>query len=65
MSFLTHLVLPNFCTNNIIRALALRCRDTLTMLEIDHSLRVSDKVVEDMLKLTNLTLLSMAGDKTK
>ena len=63
MSFLTHLVLPNFCTNNIIRALALKCRDTLTMLEIDHSLRVSDKVVGDMLKLTNLTLLSMAGDK--
>lgn len=61
MSFLTHLVLPNFCTNNIIRALALKCRDTLTMLEIDHSLRVSDKVVGDMLKLTNLILLSMAG----
>ena len=33
------------------------------MLEIDHSLRVSDKVVDDMLKLTNLSLLSMAGDK--
>ena len=40
------------------------CRDTLSMLEIDHSLRVSDKVVDDMLKLTNLSLLSMAGDKT-
>ena len=39
------------------------CRDTLSMLEIDHSLRVSDKVVDDMLKLTNLSLLSMAGDK--
>ena len=26
MSFLTHLVLPNFCTNNIIKALALKCR---------------------------------------
>lgn len=61
MSFLTHLVLPNFCTNNIIKALALKCRDTLSMLEIDHSLRVSDKVVDDMLKLTNLSLLSMAG----
>ena len=33
------------------------------MLEIDHSLRLSDNVVGDMLKLSNLTLLSMAGDK--
>lgn len=33
------------------------------MLEIDHSLRLSDNVVADMLKLSNLTLLSMAGNK--
>ena len=35
------------------------------MLEIDHSLRVSDKVVPDMVNLTNLTLLSMAGEKMR
>jgi len=61
MSFLTHLVLPNFCTNNIIRALALTCKDTLTRLEIDHSLRTTDAIVPDMIKLHNLKLLSMAG----
>ena len=36
-------------------------RDTLTRLEIDHSLRTSDALVPDMLKLENLKLLSMAG----
>jgi len=61
MSCLTHLVLPTFCTNNIIRALTLTCKDTLTRLEIDHSLRTSDALVPDMLKLENLKLLSMAG----
>ena len=36
-------------------------RDTLVKLEIDHSSRVSDSVVPDLLKLHNLKLLSMAG----
>ena len=36
-------------------------RDTLSKLEIDHSLRVSDAVVPDMLKMQKLELLSMAG----
>jgi len=61
MTCLTHLVLPNFCTNNIIKALGLTCRDTLTKLEIDHSLRVSDAVVPDLLILYKLRLLSMEG----
>ena len=34
----------------------------MSKLEIDHSLRVSDAVVPDMLKLGKLVLLSMAGD---
>jgi len=61
MSFLTHLILPTFCTNNIIRALTVTCKDTLTRLEIDHSLRTTDALVPDMVKLHNLRLLSMAG----
>jgi len=61
MNFLTHLILPNFCTNNIIKALSVTCKDTLSKLEIDHSLRVSDAVVPDMLKMQKLELLSMAG----
>lgn len=61
MSFLTHLILPTFCTNNIIRALTLTCKDTLTRLEIDHSLRTTDALVPDIIKLHNLKLLSMAG----
>jgi len=61
MNFLTHLVLPTFCTNNIIKALSLTCKDTLTRLEIDHSLRTTDALVPDMIKLHNLKLLSMAG----
>ena len=36
-------------------------RDTLTRLEIDHSLRTTDAIVPDMIKLHNLKLLSMAG----
>ena len=40
-------------------------RDTLIKLEIDHSMRVSDSVVPDLLKLQNLKLLSMAGKLTK
>ena len=36
-------------------------RDTLTKLEIDHSIRLSDAVVPDLLKLSNIRLLSMAG----
>eukprot|EP00092_Neocalanus_flemingeri_P004778 GFUD01005144.1.p1 GENE.GFUD01005144.1~~GFUD01005144.1.p1 ORF type:complete len:601 (+),score=111.45 GFUD01005144.1:373-2175(+) len=61
MNLLTHLILPTFCTNNIIRALSITCKDTLTRLEIDHSLRMTDAVVPDMLKLENLRLLSMAA----
>ena len=40
-------------------------RDTLIKLEIDHSMRVSDGVVPDLLKLQNLKLLSMAGILTR
>merc|ERR1719270_2238943 len=58
MNFLTHLILPNFCTNNIIKVLWMTCKDTLIKLEIDHSMRVSDSVVPDLLKLQNLKLLS-------
>jgi len=61
MNCLTHLVLPTFCTNNIIRALTLTCKDSLTRLEIDHSLRMSDAAVPDLLKLEQLRLLSMGG----
>lgn len=43
--------------------LILFIRDTLTKLEIDHSIRLSDAVVPDLLKLSNIRLLSMAGEK--
>ena len=39
----------------------MNCRNTLTKLEIDHSLRVSDAVVPDLLRLYKLRLLSMEG----
>jgi len=61
MNCLTHLILPTFCTNNIIRALTLTCKDTLIRLEIDHSIRTTDAMVPHMLQLQNLKLLSMAG----
>lgn len=61
MSLLTHLVLPNFATNNIIKALSVTCRETLTRLDIDHSSRVSDAATSDLAQLDHLVLLSMAG----
>jgi len=61
MPYLAHLILPTYCTNNLVRALATTCRDTLERLEIDHCNMLTDQVARDLASLNRLRLLSMAG----
>jgi len=60
MEHLTHVILPTFCTNNLIAALAKTCKDSLKRLEIDHCENVTDVGVDHLLRLENLELLSLA-----
>ena len=46
----------------LIIMMIMMSRETLTKLDIDHSSRVSDAATTDLLQLTNLVLLSMAGE---
>lgn len=61
MPHLVHLVLPNYCTNNLVHALAITCRGSLERLEIDHSNEMTDAACRDLCSLTRLRLLSMAA----
>ena len=57
-------LLPSLASDSVNSchlSLSMLPRDTLTRLEIDHSLRTTDALVPDMVKLHNLRLLSMAG----
>ena len=46
----------------LIIMMIMMSRETLTKLDIDHSSRVSDAATTDLLQLSNLVLLSMAGE---
>ena len=46
----------------IMMIIIMMSRETLTKLDIDHSSRVSDAATTDLLQLSNLVLLSMAGE---
>ena len=59
MNHLTHVVLPDFCTNNILKVLAATCSDTLTHLSIDNCDKITDKAADYISMLHNLRLLSM------
>ena len=50
-------VLPTFLTNNIVRALATTCAPHLLALQADHSNRLTDAAVPDLVRLNNIRLL--------
>ncbi|XP_023344715.1 uncharacterized protein LOC111713950 isoform X2 [Eurytemora carolleeae] len=60
MSSLTHLILPTFCTNNLLACIARsQSKKTLRRLEINHSESVGDSGAVHITKFENLELLGI------